>query len=292
MVAWRLKSGAGAGPGRAGPLPCPGPGLCRRAGWGQWGRAARDAGSSWNANPDPSARRWGRDLRVAQCCLEHAGQYSGPGARRPGPPGSSPLSHRPSLGGGRGEQTAGNRRRAARAGPRERVAAIDVAKDSGMVCTRTPHPSRPGARRSTVWTVKARMNAVRRWAASCTRTASRSSRSRPGGGGGGGGASDYWRIWLRREAPCCIPGLAGRNLEDIPGSDGLLKIRKVKGTIAWCAARRFTVFPVQQGGTWRDVSGSDVLPGAERLREQQHDSQPVVVSRRMERRAGGPARYG
>jgi transposase len=32
----------------------------------------------------------------------------------------------------------------------ERVAAIDVAKDSGMVCTRLPHPSRPGARRSTV----------------------------------------------------------------------------------------------------------------------------------------------
>jgi hypothetical protein len=44
--------------------------------------------------------------------------------------------------------------------------------------------------------------------------------------------SDYWRIWLRREAPCCIPGSTGRNLEDIPGSDGLLKIRKVKGTIA------------------------------------------------------------
>ena len=33
------------------------------------------------------------------------------------------------------------------------MAAIDVAKDTGMVCTRTPHPSRPGARRSTVWTV-------------------------------------------------------------------------------------------------------------------------------------------
>ena len=26
----------------------------------------------------------------------------------------------------------------------ERVAAVDVAKDSGMVCTRTPHRSRPG----------------------------------------------------------------------------------------------------------------------------------------------------
>jgi hypothetical protein len=43
----------------------------------------------------------------------------------------------------------------------ERVAAIDVAKDTGMVCTRTPHPSRAGARRSTVWTVRARMGAIR-----------------------------------------------------------------------------------------------------------------------------------
>ena len=43
----------------------------------------------------------------------------------------------------------------------ERVAAVDVAKDSGMVCARIPHPSRPGARRSTVWMVKARMGAVR-----------------------------------------------------------------------------------------------------------------------------------
>jgi transposase len=43
----------------------------------------------------------------------------------------------------------------------DRVAAIDVAKDTGMVCTRAPHPSRPGARRSTVWTVKARMGAIR-----------------------------------------------------------------------------------------------------------------------------------
>ena len=43
----------------------------------------------------------------------------------------------------------------------ERVAAVDVAKDTGMVCTRTPHPSRPGARQSAVWTVKARMTAIR-----------------------------------------------------------------------------------------------------------------------------------
>jgi transposase len=43
----------------------------------------------------------------------------------------------------------------------ERVAAVDVAKDSGMVCTRTPHPSRAGARQSAVWTVKARMTVIR-----------------------------------------------------------------------------------------------------------------------------------
>jgi transposase len=43
----------------------------------------------------------------------------------------------------------------------DRVAAVDVAKDSGMVCARTPHPSRPGSRRATVWTVTARMSAIR-----------------------------------------------------------------------------------------------------------------------------------
>jgi hypothetical protein len=97
----------------------------------------------------------------------------------------------------------------------ERVAAVDVAKDTGMVCTRSPHPSRPGARQSTVWMVKARMAAIRTLGRQLMEA-----------------TPDYWRIWLRREAPCCIPGVAGRNLEDIPGSDGLLKIRKVKGTIA------------------------------------------------------------
>ena len=104
----------------------------------------------------------------------------------------------------------------------ERVAAIDVAKDSGMVCTRVPG-SRADRRLQKVWRVEAtyravttlmdhlRCEGIQRLVLEAT--------------------SDYWRIWLRREAPCCIPGLAGRNLEDIPGSDGLLKIRKVKGTI-------------------------------------------------------------
>src|SRR6266545_4576544 len=42
----------------------------------------------------------------------------------------------------------------------ERVAAVDVAKASGMVCTRVPHPSRPGKRVTKVWQVDATTNAI------------------------------------------------------------------------------------------------------------------------------------
>jgi transposase len=41
----------------------------------------------------------------------------------------------------------------------ERVAAVDVAKASGVVCTRVPDESRPGRRRTRVWTVTATRNA-------------------------------------------------------------------------------------------------------------------------------------
>jgi len=106
----------------------------------------------------------------------------------------------------------------------ERVAAIDVAKATGMVCVRVPDDARPGRRVSRVWEVQATTRAVIELGdhLACEGIEKVTLES----------TSDYWRIWLRREAPCCIPGLAGRNLEDIPGSDGLLKIRKVKGTIA------------------------------------------------------------
>jgi transposase len=42
----------------------------------------------------------------------------------------------------------------------DRVAAVDVAKASGMVCMRVPDPARPGRRRNLVWQVDATMNAV------------------------------------------------------------------------------------------------------------------------------------
>ena len=41
-----------------------------------------------------------------------------------------------------------------------RVAAIDVAKASGTVCTRVAHPSRPGRRLTKVWEVPATTGAI------------------------------------------------------------------------------------------------------------------------------------
>src|SRR5690348_6316601 len=79
---------------------------CGRAGW-ESGRGLPVTPADLGMRTRLAAWRWGLDLRVAHCCLEHAGQYSGPGARRPGPPGSPLLSHGSSIG-GRGEQTAGD----------------------------------------------------------------------------------------------------------------------------------------------------------------------------------------
>jgi transposase len=70
----------------------------------------------------------------------------------------------------------------------DRVAAIDVAKDAGVVCTRLPQPSRPGARRSTVWTVKARMNAIRQLGRQLKKDGIEMVTMES--------TSDYWRIWF------------------------------------------------------------------------------------------------
>lgn len=40
------------------------------------------------------------------------------------------------------------------------VAAIDVAKATGMVCTRGPHDTRPGRRVTMVWEIAATTNAI------------------------------------------------------------------------------------------------------------------------------------
>jgi transposase len=70
----------------------------------------------------------------------------------------------------------------------ERVCAIDVAKESGKVCTRLPHASVPGRRVSRVWDVKATTNAVielgEHLVAERVEKVTVES------------TSDYWRIWF------------------------------------------------------------------------------------------------
>jgi transposase len=70
----------------------------------------------------------------------------------------------------------------------ERVAAVDVAKASGMVCTRVPHPSRPGARRSTVWEVAADAPSVRQLAGRLLAAGIEMVTLES--------TSDYWRLWF------------------------------------------------------------------------------------------------
>jgi len=69
----------------------------------------------------------------------------------------------------------------------ERVAAIDVAKASGMVCMRVPDPARPGRRRNLVWPVDATTGAVLELAdhLAAERVQMVTLES----------TSDYWRIW-------------------------------------------------------------------------------------------------
>jgi transposase len=103
----------------------------------------------------------------------------------------------------------------------DRVAAVDVAKDTGMVCTRTPHPARPGARRATVWTVKARMNAIRvlgrRLHQDGVEIVTLES------------TSDYWRIWFFVLEACglavqLVSAAQAKNLPGRPKTDLLTEL--------------------------------------------------------------------
>jgi transposase len=100
----------------------------------------------------------------------------------------------------------------------ERVAAIDVAKDTGMVCTRLPHPSRPGARQSTVWTVRARMGAIRTLGRQLSRDGIEVVTLES--------TSDYWRIWFFVLEACglavrLVNASQARNLPGRPKTDRL-----------------------------------------------------------------------
>ena len=103
----------------------------------------------------------------------------------------------------------------------ERVAAVDVAKDTGMVCTRLPHPSRPGARRSTVWAVRARMAAIRTLGRQLSRDGIEVVTLES--------TSDYWRIWFFVLEACglavqLVNAAQAKNLPGRPKTDPLTEL--------------------------------------------------------------------
>jgi transposase len=93
----------------------------------------------------------------------------------------------------------------------ERVAAIDVAKASGMVCVRVPHESKPGRRVSRVWEVPATTRAVTELGDHlvCQGIEKVTVES----------TSDYWRIWyyLLEAAGLDIQLVNARQARNLPG---------------------------------------------------------------------------
>lgn len=91
----------------------------------------------------------------------------------------------------------------------QRVCAIDVAKDSGMVCTRIPSPS--GRRTSRVWPVLATTNAVGDLAADLVAVGVEKVTVES--------TSDYWRIWfyLLEAAGLDVQLVNARDAKNVPG---------------------------------------------------------------------------
>src|SRR6476660_1238867 len=109
----------------------------------------------------------------------------------------------------------------------ERVCAIDVAKASGKVCVRTPHPNRPDRRTSRVWDVSATSRAVTELAEhligeGIERVTVEST-------------SDYWRIWfyVLEAAGLDVQLVNAREVKNVPGrpkTDKLDAVRLAKLT--------------------------------------------------------------
>ncbi len=70
----------------------------------------------------------------------------------------------------------------------ERVAAVDVAKATGLVCTRVPHPGRPGRQRTLVWEVPAATTAILELGGHLAAEGIQKVTLEA--------TSDYWRIWF------------------------------------------------------------------------------------------------
>jgi transposase len=93
----------------------------------------------------------------------------------------------------------------------ERVAAVDVAKASGVVCTRVPDEDRPGRRRTHVWTVAATVPAVTELGDHL--------RGRQVQVVTLESTSDYWRIWwvVLKAAGLKVQLVNARAVRNVPG---------------------------------------------------------------------------
>ena len=93
----------------------------------------------------------------------------------------------------------------------ERVAAVDVAKATGMVCTRVPHQSRPGKRRTRVWQVTATTGAVLELADHLAAEGIEKVTLES--------TSDYWRIWfyLLEAAGLNVQLVRAQDVKQAPG---------------------------------------------------------------------------
>src|SRR6516164_506173 len=109
----------------------------------------------------------------------------------------------------------------------ERVAAVDVAKASGMVCTRVPHQERAGRRRTRVWAVDATTNAVLELADHLVAEGVEKVTLEF--------TSDYWRIWfyLLESAELDVQLVRAQDVKQAPGrpkSDKLDSVWQAKLT--------------------------------------------------------------
>src|SRR5437764_13853618 len=93
----------------------------------------------------------------------------------------------------------------------ERVAAVDVAKASGMVCTRVPREGQPGKRRTRVWQVDATTNAILELADHLVAEGIEKVTLES--------TSDYWRIWfyLLEAAGLDVQLVRAQDVKQAPG---------------------------------------------------------------------------
>jgi hypothetical protein len=109
----------------------------------------------------------------------------------------------------------------------ERVAAIDVAKASGMVCTRVPHPGRPGRRRTLAWTVPATTNAVLELAETLVGEGIEKVTLES--------TADYWRIWfyLLEAAGLDVQLVRAVDVKQAPGRPKTDPLTELPGPVPW-----------------------------------------------------------